>query len=1561
MPAAQNVCSEHDCVPACDAQLLQVVTTACDAHMLQNDTTACNAQPLQSVATACDARDLQHDGTACDEENVTTVQVSLSEQTSQHWDANAPVLSNAMPAVDSQVLTCTTDRQDMSECLTACDEHVSKRPRSHSTTAQTSQQSVLSFLLTLQTQEATKLAQSLSVKQAKTRLSRPLAGNEEHLPPPPKPHFLTVTPGLVTDLVNKTNSFKGVVHSFGNNNQLLVQVPGSDQLQIMQPGHHYLMIVQPQHVQKALQLYHQVKAQSPATTTVVLVTQSTVVSTTPSLISWNTLQSVPPTSLNHPGRARKWTAVTDYRIRTLEEPGMETYEFQSGQHAMAVTANLAGAVHNILLDSGASGTAYITQAFVYDLGLPVIPLSKPYGVKMGDCVVVQGLGFCTLPLRLGTLKCKVQCLVLPNLPVYPLILGDPWLQAFRAQLSYTTHTVSLTTPRGKEITLQSATQPRLARTAANQAPSQPTDHTTLAELYEGLELGKSETLFSINKHTPAADTLNLVSGKRLAKWVQKNQVEQCQLIMINQVGEDDIVCTAAGQEGSVVDKWKAAVPGDDIHSMQLRALLASKAHLCGDELKGLPPARVPREVIPLIPGAHPTNRPMFRYSQPELEEMRTQVKTLLDSGLVQKSTSPFGAPVLFVKKKDGTMRMCVDYRALNKITVPNRYPLPRVDDLLDKLQGATVFSSLDLLSGYHQIRLPDSDVPKTAFRTPFGLYEYKVMPFGLTNAPSVFMACMNDMLSHLPFCVVYLDDILIFSKSPQEHVQHVAAVLEVLEQHQFLIKLKKCDFFKQELLYLGHVISADGIKPDPKKVEAVKNFPTPTTVQTLKSFLGLVQWFHRSIKDLAKIASPLSDLLQGPAISKRKSAKVDLGSWSLAHDKAFAEVKQALINAATLKLPDLNKPFQVVTDASGYALGAVLIQDGRPVAFESKKMNSAQRNYHTTDKELLAIVHALKLWRCYLAGAKFEILTDHKPLIYLRTQPVLSQRQARWSEFLSEFFVNWEYLPGDLNPADSLSRVHNEEPQPTVLTMLISTRQAQNLQKKTKRKRAMENVPEPLVQGQQSELTQQVTVDELLQGYAKDPWFQKPENTAPYTRDKRGLWCKRDLVLVPKAPDLRLKIFTAYHCAPAAGHSGITKTFDLITRHFWWPGLRKDVRAFISVCDSCQRVKAGHQHPAGLLQPLPIPENRWQMVSMDFIVELPTCQGLNAILVFVDVLTKMAHFAACKTTCTAEQAAELFNQHVFRLHGLPRVMLHDRGTQFTSQFWTHFYSLCGVAQANSSAYHPQTDGQTERVNRVLEDYLRHYISPLQDNWVTMLTFAEFAYNNAVHESTGASPFRLNYGFDPVAPGQDVGQPPITAEQVKQQKVICPAAQRHFEYCMQQSLQSAKQHLAVAKERQKKYADAKRRHCVFSVGDKVLLSTKNLSLKGGGSRKLLPRYIGPFTITKSINGVTYTLDLPKGLKTHPTFHISLLRLYKEDPAYLFKAPPLPEVIEGHLEYEVDHIVDHRRMGDTLEFLVRWKGYQPSDDTWEPESNLKNCPKLLREYKSSPVFVAWLQQS
>lgn len=373
---------------------------------------------------------------------------------------------------------------------------------------------------------------------------------------------------------------------------------------------------------------------------------------------------------------------------------------------------------------------------------------------------------------------------------------------------------------------------------------------------------------------------------------------------------------------------------------------------------------------------------------------------------------------------------------------------------------------------------------------------------------------------------------------------------------------------------------------------------------------------------------------------------------------------------------------------------------------------------------------------------------------------------------------------------------------------------------------------------------------------------------------------------------------------------------------------------------------------------------------MDFITCLPTSSaGYDAVLVFCDKLSKLVRFAPCHTTCTATQAADLFFQHVFRSHGVPLQMIHDRGTQFHSTFWKEFFNLCGVKQTSSTAYHPQTDGQTERVNRVLEDYLRHYVDDTQSNWDKYLVFAEFAYNNVVHESTGSTPFRLTYGYDPLSPVTLLSEPHrLHQQQVLkdlQKKTHCPDAAVVFMEYMQQTLAMAKARIKEAQLRQKQGADRRRREVSFAKDDKVLLSTANLRLKTG-SRKLLPRFIGPFTVKEVINPVAYKLDLPHALKVHDVFHVSLLRPYHEAPDYRFRAPPLPEIIEGELEYEVEAILGHRMVNKKArskrqaqsgvknpsrryEFLIRWKGYSPDSDSWEPESHLKNCPKTLFDYK------------
>ena len=434
---------------------------------------------------------------------------------------------------------------------------------------------------------------------------------------------------------------------------------------------------------------------------------------------------------------------------------------------------------------------------------------------------------------------------------------------------------------------------------------------------------------------------------------------------------------------------------------------------------GLPPSRDIDHRIEVDPDSNPPWRPIYRMSPLELDAMRAELNQLIKAGSIEPSTSPYGAPVIFVKKKDGKLQMCIDYRALNKITKKNRFPIPLIDDLIDRLQGASVFTKIDLRWGYNQVRIHQDDIEKTAFRTRYGHYQYKVMPFGLTNAPATFQALVQDILKPLlDICViVYIDDILIYSRNDQEHVQHIRQVLEILRTHKMYGNMAKCEFFKESVEYLGHVISSKGISTDPKKVEAVKQWPTPTNIKEMQSFLGLCNYYRRFIEGYSKIAAPLTDLTH----------KDTPFLWTPRTTEAFEELKKHMTEAPVLCIPDPELPFTVTTDASDFAVGAVLMQDQgqgpQPVAFTSRKMNVHELNYAAHEKETLTIMHALSKWHVYLEGRHFIIYTDHATLRHFPEQPNLSRRQARWTEKMADYDFKIEYLPGKQNVvADAISR-----------------------------------------------------------------------------------------------------------------------------------------------------------------------------------------------------------------------------------------------------------------------------------------------------------------------------------------------------------------------------------------------------------------------------------------------------------------------------------------------------------------------------------------------------------
>ncbi|OWB70298.1 hypothetical protein B5S30_g5810 [[Candida] boidinii] len=581
---------------------------------------------------------------------------------------------------------------------------------------------------------------------------------------------------------------------------------------------------------------------------------------------------------------------------------------------------------------------------------------------------------------------------------------------------------------------------------------------------------------------------------------------------------------------------------------QVEHILEDYADIITNESpKEMPPRRDISHDIVIYPGALPTYRAQYRLTPEEKVELTKQVGSLLDQGFIRKSTSPYNSPVLFVKKKDGTLRLCIDYRALNNITIKNKFPIPRIDEALDKLGGAKVFSKMDLRSGFYQIRVTDEDVPKTAFSTDRAHYEFTVMPFGLTNAPATFQTMMNTVLGGFidKFVLVYIDDILIYSKTAEEHEKHIKMVLSKLREHKLVAKKSKCEFFKDKLQFLGFVISKDGIHTDPDKVDRIKNWPTPTSRKQVQSFLGLVGFYRRFIQNHSKISSCLTDYV---------AKKVE---WSKEQDEAFQTLKNKLITSPIVVAPcfDAGHRLRLSTDACDYALGYVLEllnPDGKlvgVVAYGSKKLTGALLNYSIREKEFLAVVEALKKWRYYLMQRKFIIRTDHHSLQYWKQQDAATQtRIAKWNDVLSGFDFDLEYLPGTQNSvADALSRKPLADDDPTFTDEEVA--ELDSLQVELNDLNATEHtvhmnsdlVPQ-IVEGYAND-TQFATIYDVLANKKPVPVTLNHHITHFSVRDDKLLYFDDSRICIPHIPNVKEKILHLCHDIPMSGHFSSDKTY----------------------------------------------------------------------------------------------------------------------------------------------------------------------------------------------------------------------------------------------------------------------------------------------------------------------------------------------------------------------------------------------------------------------------------
>uniref|UniRef100_A0A2N9I8Y4 RNA-directed DNA polymerase n=1 Tax=Fagus sylvatica TaxID=28930 RepID=A0A2N9I8Y4_FAGSY len=1310
-------------------------------------------------------------------------------------------------------------------------------------------------------------------------------------------------------------------------------------------------------------------------------------------------------------------------------------------------------VCSMIIDGG-SCTNVASTILVEKLNLPTLKHSRPYKLQwLNDCGEVRVDRQVLVTFSIGKYLDEVLCDVVP-MHAGHILLGRPWQYDRRVT------------------------------------------HDGFKNMYSFVKGGKTIKLAPLTPSQVYEDQLKLqseVAHKRKCENESDQKRKSEKEIEQKRKSESENEKKERESSSLNLDETNQSLPSLAV------SLLQEFEHVFPKEMPNeLPPIRGIEHQIDFVPGAAIPNRPAYRSNPEETKELQRQVEDLMSKGYVRESMSQCAVPVLLVRKKDGTWRMCVDCRAINNITVKYRHPIPRLDDMLDELHGSCIFSKIDLKSGYHQIRMKEGDEWKTAFKTKYGLYEWLVMPFGLTNAPSTFMRLMNHALRAFlgRFVVVYFDDILVYSKSLDEHVDYLHCVLAVLRKEKLNANLKKCSFYLDKVVFLGYVVSAKGIAVDEEKVKAVKEWPTTKSIteekrsiayfseklngaalnyqtydKELYALVGALETWqhylwpkefvihtdHESLKHLkgqvnerssldgqkkAEMVKKLHESVQQhiekrteqyankankgrrqvifepsdwvwvhmrkerfPARRRSKlhprgdgpfqilekindnAYKVDLpgeDSWSNPFEergndgnqggpslkdplqvpdgpitrsraKKIKEAMQGLVQSTwdeaskspTIKVIhnlcgvptfELIKVFRIdcgfkgfhsagsyqmvmpfglsnapstfmrlmnhvfkpfiglfvvvyfddilvysksqqdhmehlyqvfqtlrkqklyvnlkkchfLTDSLvflGYVvsaegikmdprvgIGAVLSQEGKPIAFFSEKLNESHRKYSTYDKVFYAIIRALDHWSHYLLPNEFLLHSDHEALKYLNSQQKLNSRHVSWVEFLQPYSFSIKHKSGKLNQvADALSRRHS----------LLSTMEVQVL-------------------------------EVLKEMYKNDPdfgnvWESCSQGSFNHFLVQEGFLFKNNKLCIPQC-SLRRAIIQEVHGGGLAGHFGRDKTLALVQENFFWPKLAHDVECFVKSCRTCQIAKS-HSKNTGLYTPLPVPKAPWEDISLDFVLGLPRTQrNKDSIMVVVDRFSKMAHFVPCNKTEDASHIADLYFREIVKLHGVPKTITSDRDSKFISHFWRTLWRKLGTTLQFSSSCHPQTDGQTEVVNRSLGNLLRSFVGKNIRQWDLLLAQAEFAYNRSPSQTTGHSPFEAVYGLNPIGP-LELAPLPVT---------------KHFSGDAEERAKEIKKlHEQIRgsilrnNEKYSKQANKHRKPAAFKEGDLVWIHLRKERFPSKRSSKLMPRADGPFRVLQRIGENAYKIELPGDYGVSATFNVSDLSPYYED--------------------------------------------------------------------------------
>lgn len=1169
-----------------------------------------------------------------------------------------------------------------------------------------------------------------------------------------------------------------------------------------------------------------------------------------------------------------------------------------------------------LIDEGAACFAAVSEFLFDKLGLPVIDsVNRRIKGATSEMVGARITAITALELEIAGYRETIYAYVVPNLE-YPMVLGNPWKALNRI------------------------------RTAPEEG-----------RFYHG----------------------------RAGKWIKEWDEGRPAWVKRRLEGGDD--------EKGPHPEWSHMESGEEveIHAVAMSDIdkaLKEKPPLTDEELRGLVPPQF-HDLLPLFSKREadklPPHRPgvdhkielkndkdgnpaplpwgpLYGMSKEELLVLKKTLRDLLDKGYIRPSSSSAGAPILFVRKPNGGLRFCCDYRAINAISESDRYPLPLIAETLRNLSECSWISKVDVIAAFHKIRVAEGQEFKTAFRTRYGLFEWLVTPFGLSGAPATFQRYINDLLRDVldDFASAYADDVIIYTKGTKdEHMEKVRVVLQKLFDGGLHLDPEKSEFGVKRIKYLGFIVNADGkgVEADPEKVQAVENWERPSTKKEVRRFLGFANYYRIFIPDYSAVAAALTAL----------TGKDTPFTWGSEQERAFKQLKHLFSRAPVLRGWDPEAPTFLEADSSGFAIGGTVSQehDGirYPIGFHSRKLGPSEINYDIHDKELLAVIDCMKFWDAELRGCgRFTVLTDHKNLEYFMVKRPLSERQARWNETLSRYRFSMVYRRGrDAIVPDALSR-----------------REQDGLDEDDRKSREMQLIPQEALTKWTEAETKVCAMRSNDGAFEKESWNEKWREVSvadsTYQAVVRALKdgeralpsglrlkvqlsdCKllesgvvlhRERIWVPGAPFtteaewkgavqadkdldlLRTWIIQACHDSPISGHPGREGTANLVGRAYYWPLMHHHIRRFCRNCDMCGRSNVWRDLRQGLLQPLPVPDRFWSEISMDFITDLPPSGGCTSLWVIKDRLSKNFVLQPM-STMKAPECAEAFLDCWVRHHGLPRAITSDRGTNWTSRFWRRMCERLGVEQRLSSAYHPQTDGGPERINQEVEAYLRKFINMEQSDWKYWCPVAQLALNGREHSAIGTTPFFATHGFHaphPAAETVDRAMLPANSDEKKAD---------NFVKKIRDITDACQALMGATNQRYEETANRKRNPATtFRVGDKVWLDLRNYTTDR--PKRSLDFKNAKYTVAEVISPLSVRLSgIPRGIQKK--FHPDLLKLVPSDPLpgqVNDDKRPDPVLIEGKQEWHIEEIRDVKD-GEEGEAVVqvKWTGYQ--NPTWEPVS-------------------------